>query len=396
MDAPRHALSPRLRRLRWNPDARASLANLQVEPAYEHFPLARPLPGDSAGRERLRIASADALNLVPRDPRYFSPHREAQWVASTPLYARYIPSYDIRGADGVNSLHEIEPFISRPTSKPHSDHVMHRVTLGKRTSPLLSYNSIGWNRRHYEPVPDVTRLVPPRSRGNMSLHRSNASLTSVQSRPGSRSLSQSGYSSAMSAIAPLSEDEREMAYLEGEDWPQRQRTRAPPARLRHRPCSHSDRAASPPPSPCRARRIRAIRNGRPDRAGDVCARASTHRRRRHVQPAAGRRAHAGAHAAHAVDRHRQLMRRCVARAASRGGGAGGGHGGRKRGALEPRTAMGRTTCTSGLREGKTDWRAPAAPPTSARFVEVINSYTHVLLPVRTAQTRDSGVTSKSS
>jgi len=38
-----------------------------------------------------------------------------------------------------------------------TDYVAQRTRAGRRTTPLISYNSIGWNRRHYEPIPDVSR-----------------------------------------------------------------------------------------------------------------------------------------------------------------------------------------------------------------------------------------------
>ena len=130
-----------------------------AEPSYEWWAPARPKPGDSQEQVRLRLASANALNQIPRDPRYYEPVKEANWTVNTSLNGHFIPEYDITGGDNINCVHQIEPFISRPASKARADFVSQRLSLGKRSSPLLSYNSLGWNRRHYEPVPDVTRVV---------------------------------------------------------------------------------------------------------------------------------------------------------------------------------------------------------------------------------------------
>ena len=188
-----------------------------VDPAYEWWAPARPLPGDSQEQTRLRLSSAQALHRVPRDPRYFNPDREMQWVGTSPLNTRYIPDFDVMG-EHINCVHQIEPFISRPAGKARADHVAHRLSLGKRTSPLLSYNSIGWNRRHYEPVPDASLANanrPAFGSGTAMSHEDlrNASFASRQSsisRPASRSFS--GASDG-SPVPPLTPDEREREYL---------------------------------------------------------------------------------------------------------------------------------------------------------------------------------------
>jgi len=142
-----------------------------------------------------------------------------QWVGTSPLNTRYIPDFDVMG-EHINCVHQIEPFISRPAGKARADHVAHRLSLGKRTSPLLSYNSIGWNRRHYEPVPDASLANanrPAFGSGTAMRHEDlrNASFASRQSsisRPASRSFS--GASDG-SPVPPLTPDEREREYLEG-------------------------------------------------------------------------------------------------------------------------------------------------------------------------------------
>ena len=88
--------------------------------------------------------------------------------------------------------------------------------LGRRTSPLISYNSIGWNRRNYEPVPDVVRVTPHRS--SIDGHAVVTSMHSTQEalspgRPASRTLSRDD--EPMSPLRALSPNERELAYLEG-------------------------------------------------------------------------------------------------------------------------------------------------------------------------------------
>ena len=189
-----------------------------AEPSYEWWAPARPKPGDSQEQVRLRLASANALNQIPRDPRYYEPVKEANWTVNTSLNGHFIPEYDITGGDNINCVHQIEPFISRPASKARADFVSQRLSLGKRSSPLLSYNSLGWNRRHYEPVPDVTRVVTFKNAydGNISMA---SRMSSPSGRPASRALSWSGSEIGSprqgSPIPPLSPNERSAAYLEG-------------------------------------------------------------------------------------------------------------------------------------------------------------------------------------
>jgi len=108
----------------------------------------------------MRLAAADALDLPPRDPRFWRPERESGWDNTMPKYGQFIPSFEINGGNQMTCMGHIEPFIRRPVSKPRSDHVTARMSMGRRTTPLISYNSIGWNRRAFEPVPDVTRVSP--------------------------------------------------------------------------------------------------------------------------------------------------------------------------------------------------------------------------------------------
>ena len=111
-------------------------------------------------QKQMRLASASALGDVPRDPRFYKPDRERQWTDSNPLYSHYIPSYELDGDEGITCFGQIEPFVRRPTSKPNADFVLKRMSMGRRTSPLISPDSIGWNRRNYEPVPDIARARP--------------------------------------------------------------------------------------------------------------------------------------------------------------------------------------------------------------------------------------------
>jgi len=131
--------------------------------SMEWWPPARVRGGDSETRYMMRLAAAEALHLPPRDPRFWEPRRERGWDNTQPKYGQFIPSFEIKGGDQLTCMGQIEPFIRRPSSKPRSDHVSQRMSLGRRTSPLISYNSVGWNRRHYEPVPDIARVQPRNS-----------------------------------------------------------------------------------------------------------------------------------------------------------------------------------------------------------------------------------------
>lgn len=121
--------------------------------------------GDTEAKLLNRVAVLDALNLPPRDPRWWNPRREAGWNNDNPLCSNYIPEYGI--GEGVGCVGHIEEHVRRPTLSsgrgPHTtDYIQSRSRLGRRTTPLISYNSIGWNRRHYEPIADQAR---PQSRG---------------------------------------------------------------------------------------------------------------------------------------------------------------------------------------------------------------------------------------
>jgi len=106
---------------------------------------------ESNAQTQLRMATASALDQHPRDPRFYSPEREAKWKNASPLWSRFIPEYGL--TNDVTCVGQSEEHIRRPTLGQHPS----RTHSGPRTTPLISYNSIGWNRRHYEPIPDTSR-----------------------------------------------------------------------------------------------------------------------------------------------------------------------------------------------------------------------------------------------
>ena len=120
------------------------------------FPPAQPGPGDTQERVYLRLAALHALNAPPRDPRFWNPKREAGWDNSSPTFQRYIPQHGVPKAFGC--IGQSEEHVRRPTAAPRADFVPTRLGFPQRTSPLISYNSLGWNRRNFEPMPEV----PPR------------------------------------------------------------------------------------------------------------------------------------------------------------------------------------------------------------------------------------------
>lgn len=134
----------------------------------------RPRPeGDTEARLQMRIGSAELRNLAPRDPRWHDPKREAGWDNRSPLWERYIPSYGY--ADESTCIGQQEDWVKRPTlgagglspvsrTKREADNTpttfvqaRARSGFGRRTTPLISYDSIGWNRRNFEPIPDASR-----------------------------------------------------------------------------------------------------------------------------------------------------------------------------------------------------------------------------------------------
>lgn len=127
--------------------------------AWSYWSAATPRQGDTEARLQMRLAKCDALHLAPRDPRFYKPEREAQWQNTSPLWQRYIPEYGI--TEDMSCIGQAEEHVRRPTlanpNRLSPDFVTSRTKAGRRTTPLISYNSIGWNRRHYEPLPDASR-----------------------------------------------------------------------------------------------------------------------------------------------------------------------------------------------------------------------------------------------
>ena len=132
----------------------------------------------------------------------------------------------------VDCVGQSEEFVRRPTLSNNmgpraADYAAVRSRLGKRTTPLISYNSIGWNRRHYEPVPDASRpqsslAAPvwssrPSSRASRTSprspvsHRSSSASTLNLSRSADRLVEPR----ALDAISPAHGPMRLEAYAEG-------------------------------------------------------------------------------------------------------------------------------------------------------------------------------------
>ena len=61
----------------------------------------RAKAGDTEAKLLNRVAVLNALNLPPRDPRWWNPKREAGWNNSSPLWSRYIP---VRGSPLATAL----------------------------------------------------------------------------------------------------------------------------------------------------------------------------------------------------------------------------------------------------------------------------------------------------
>jgi len=131
---------------------------------WSYWSQAHPRPGDTEARLQLRVATLDLRDKAPRDPKFWSPEREAAWQNASPLWSRYIPEYGI--TDESACIGQAEEAVRRPTlgalnkrggGRGTDTFVATRSRAGPRTTPLISYNSIGWNRRHYEPIPDAAR-----------------------------------------------------------------------------------------------------------------------------------------------------------------------------------------------------------------------------------------------
>ena len=114
--------------------------------------------GDTEMQTNFRLQVLHSLNLPPRDPRFWIPEREAGWDNSSPPFTRYIPEFGVPKRYG--SIGQVEEHVRRPTSQARTDFVNARVAMGRRASPLISADSIGWNRRHYEPMPAAAFRAP--------------------------------------------------------------------------------------------------------------------------------------------------------------------------------------------------------------------------------------------
>ncbi|KAL1500415.1 hypothetical protein AB1Y20_013072 [Prymnesium parvum] len=108
--------------------------------------------GDNRRGQELH-ASVEALHAVPRDPRFYDPQSEAMWDNTSPVWGRYIPEFGVKRR--YSYVGQLEDHVRRPPS------VGILAPRGiPRVSPLISYNSIGWNRRHYEPLPEGSTMLP--------------------------------------------------------------------------------------------------------------------------------------------------------------------------------------------------------------------------------------------
>jgi hypothetical protein len=130
--------------------------------AWSDWEGACPLENDTEARLQLRIATANALDRAPRDPRFWQPQREAMWLNDCAAHDNYIPTYGV--SEDAGRLGQSEEWVRRPTVGAHlgngkrgEGYVALRSHLGRRTTPLIAYDSLGWNRRHYEPIPDRSR-----------------------------------------------------------------------------------------------------------------------------------------------------------------------------------------------------------------------------------------------
>ena len=132
----------------------AAASQLSIELAcimeQDWFPPAQALDHETQERIYLRMAVLQARNQIPRDPRYWHPQREAAWDNSSSTTERFIPAFGV--ARGFASVAQSEEHIRRPMT-PKESYVSARVTGSQRVTPLLSYQSIGWNRRNFEPLP---------------------------------------------------------------------------------------------------------------------------------------------------------------------------------------------------------------------------------------------------
>ena len=114
----------------------------------------------SLADSRMSSATLNQSFASSRDPKFWSPEKEEGWVTRSPKWEQYIPEYG--QAPELSCMSQCEEYVRRPTTL---DAWLVSRSNGPRVSPLLSYSSIGWNRRNYEPVaqrqPASARRMPP-------------------------------------------------------------------------------------------------------------------------------------------------------------------------------------------------------------------------------------------
>ena len=113
----------------------------------------------SLAESRMSSATLNQSFASSRDPKFWSPEREEGWVTRSPKWEQYIPEFG--QAPELSCMSQCEEYVRRPTTL--DAWLVSRA--GPRVSPLLSYSSIGWNRRNYEPMPQSqpssARRMPP-------------------------------------------------------------------------------------------------------------------------------------------------------------------------------------------------------------------------------------------
>ena len=132
MDFPRRQNAMAIQQRATRPPWRNHGVSAVAEPSYEWWAPARPKPGDSQEQVRLRLASANALNQIPRDPRYYEPIKEANWSVNTSLNGHFITSSRSLNTFAVPRIAGIDTY-SRPPLVVHSTDALRRTAwIGTR------------------------------------------------------------------------------------------------------------------------------------------------------------------------------------------------------------------------------------------------------------------------